>query len=162
MTIDRDRNNWQGQGQSCDPTTLLVPSQLVLFFVLTPPPNLSILEYRCHQIIFLLPRPRCWAPPAMKGWVSSFWKGSASPRRSPSSWEAMCRCLAWVFFSCLIGSYVVTWDLYQPFYQAKRYLVFKNPSYHDCLSEASKGTLVCQVNILLMFILLMMMIWWWW
>jgi len=28
--------------------------------------------------------------------------------------------------------------------QAKRYLVFKNPSYHDCLSEASKGTLVCQ------------------
>merc|ERR1712106_453666 len=28
--------------------------------------------------------------------------------------------------------------------QAKRYLVFKNPDYHNSLSDASKGTLICQ------------------
>ena len=44
------------------------------------------------------------------------------------------------------------------FNQAKRYLVFKNPSYHDCLSEASKGTLVCQVHRIIVIAITMSII----
>ena len=105
--------------------------------------------------IGFFPPPRCWALLAMRGWVRSFWKVSAFPRRSPSSWEVMYRYLtfpvplAWLLMSrssIKKHEWYLNHHQHFTFNQAKRYLVFKNPSYHDCLSEASKGTLVCQVH----------------